>query len=85
MNLGISQKSLKVRLKEEKKRKDHSFFHEQIERRRREQEEIFELEKVKERNSSAVRTVARGCMLFEAVVRTTLISTIIEADFRTAA
>ena len=34
MDLGIPQKSLRVRLKEEKEGKGHSFFHEQIERRR---------------------------------------------------
>ena len=32
MDLGIPQKSLRVRLKEEKEGKGHSFFHEQIER-----------------------------------------------------
>ena len=34
LDLGIPQKSLRVRLKEENERKYHSFFHEQIERRR---------------------------------------------------
>ena len=34
MDLGIPQKPLRVRLKEEKKRKGHSVFHEQIERKR---------------------------------------------------
>ena len=32
MDLGIPQKSLRVRLKEEKEGKGHSFFHEHIER-----------------------------------------------------
>ena len=34
MDLGIPQKSLRVRLKEEKEGKGHSFFHEQIESKR---------------------------------------------------
>ena len=41
MDLGIPQKSLRVRLKEEKEGKGHSFFHEQIERRRGREKRIF--------------------------------------------
>ena len=41
LDLGIPQKSLRVRLKEEKKRKDHSVFYEQIERGGEESKEIF--------------------------------------------
>ena len=41
LDLGIPQKSLRVRLKEENERKDHSFFHEQIERGGEKAEEKF--------------------------------------------
>ena len=41
LDLGIPQKSLRVRLKEEKKRKGHSTFHEQIGREEKESEKIF--------------------------------------------
>ena len=41
MDLGIPQKSLRVRVKGEKKRKGRSFFHEQIEREGEEAKEIF--------------------------------------------
>ena len=34
MDLEVTQKSLRIRLKEDKEAKGHSFFHEQIERRR---------------------------------------------------
>ena len=41
LDLGIPQKSLRVRLKEEKEGKGHSFFHEQIERGEEKAEEKF--------------------------------------------
>ena len=41
MDLGIPQKSLRVRLKEENEGKGHSFFHEKIGRRREGELEIF--------------------------------------------
>ena len=41
MDLRIPQKSLRVRLKEEKKRKGHLVFHEQVERGGEESKEIF--------------------------------------------
>ena len=41
LDLGIPQKSLRVRLKEEKEGKCRSFFHEQIERRRRREKRRF--------------------------------------------
>ena len=51
LDLGIPQKSLRARLKEEKKRKGHSVFHEQIERKTEgEQEKFLSSEKLEESN-----------------------------------
>ena len=44
LDLGIPQKSLRVRLKEEKEGKGHSFFHEQIERGEKAKEKFLSSE-----------------------------------------
>ena len=48
LDLEVTQKSLRIRLKEEKEARGHSFFHKQIERRRAREQGRFLDKKEKE-------------------------------------
>ena len=57
LDLGIPQKSLRVRLKEENESKDHSFFHEQIERGGEKAKDTFLSSEKKDGSSKEIQQI----------------------------